>query len=230
MSIVLLVITDGRADCLTKTLAGIDEHVSGPITRRIIHDDSADPDYRTWLATAYPDYELAWPGPSRVGFGEAIRSAWSRVAYGAEPYVCSWEDDFVPTRPVDVGAMSRLLMSRWYIAQVALLRQPWNAEEKAAGGIIERNPDAYIEHSNNFGDAWLEHRQFWTTNPSVYRQSLTRREWPEGAESEGRFGLDLLRYGTPEVPGDQVRFAFWGRRGDGPWVEHIGHQRVGIGY
>ena len=63
-----------------------------------------------------------------------------------------------------------------------------------------------------------------TAHPLAARRSLTWRGWPEGSHSEGRFGIKLLE----ELP--DARFAFWGTRDSGEWVEHIGDVRTGIGY
>ena len=54
--------------------------------------------------------------------------------------------------------------------------------------------------------------------------------WPDGAESEGRFGIGLRTDGFDSVPGARVRFGYWGGRLSGEWVHHIGHRRAGVGY
>lgn len=48
------------------------------------------------------------------------------------------------------------------------------------------------------------------------------RDWPEGAESEGRFSI--------EVFADGFRSAYFGARDSGEWCHHIGRHRVGTGY
>ena len=70
---------------------------------------------------------------------------------------------------------------------------------------------------------WLEHRRFFTTNPSLYRRSLCWTGWPDTDHSEGAFTTQLLE--DPEL-----RFAYWGSRNSGEWCEHIGHERAGTGY
>lgn len=217
--ILLLVMTDGRAVCLERTIPAAEEALSGPISRRLIHDDSGDPDYRAWLCATFPGFEVVGT-EQRAGFAGAIRSAWAHVR--AERFVFHLEDDFVITRPVDLLAMAGVLDERPELVQLALRRQPWNDTERDAGGIIECRPDAYDERRTSAA-AWLEHRLFFTTNPSLYRSALCAREWPPGQFSEGRFTHELL-----EDP--DVRFGFWGRRESGEWCEHIGHERVGMGY
>lgn len=222
--IILLVMTDGRRQCIERAIPSALEQLDGPITRRVIFDDSNDIEYRDWLLDRFPNFELIWHPAGRQGFGGAIRTAWGFVAIGGpERFVWHAEDDFIYRRPVDLTAMMDVLDDHPHLVQLALRRQPWNEEERAAGGIVERYPYAYTDCSDTDDRWWLEHRLFMTTNPSLYRRSLCLESWPDGARSEGRFTHQLL-----EDP--DVRFGFWGERGSGEWVEHIGDERVGVGY
>jgi hypothetical protein len=219
--IVLLVMTDGRDDCLQQTLASFEEMVTGPITRRIIHDDSGDTAYRAWLTETFaPDLGIV--GGRRVGFGAAIDRAWRLVAHCPERFVFHLEDDFTFERPVDLGDMAAALDLYPYVAQLALRRQPWNDDERAAGGVVEQHPADY-EDADLGGHPVLLHRRCFTTNPSLYRTALCRSGWPLGADSEGHFTHRLLA--DPDV-----RFGFWGARDSGEWCRHIGDQRAGVGY
>lgn len=227
--IALLVMTDGRRDCLVRAMDSAENNLIGDIGDRFIHDDSGDRNHRVWLRNTYPQFELISNG-FRNGFGGAIRQAWRYIQdYSDAAHVFHLEDDFLFNRPVEVDAMAAVLDTRPHLAQMALRRQAWNAAEIAAGGIVEQHPCDYTQVDYG-GRSWLEHRRFFTTNPSLYRRSLTGVEWPHGAHSEGVFTHRLLERGTPEVPGDQVRFAFWGARDSGDAVEHIGAVRVGAGY
>jgi hypothetical protein len=227
--IALLVITDGRRDCIEQTLASARENLHGPITRRVIFDDSADPDHRAWLQAHYPGWQHV-NGGRRRGFDGAIRCAWTFLRQQRESYVFHLEDDFTFNRPVDLVYLTYVLRRNPYLAQLALRRQPWNDDERAAGGIVEQHPDDFVEVDDHSGSVWLEHRRFFTTNPSLYRRALMDVDWPEGANSEGRFTHHLLEKGYDGIPGEDVRFGFWGSRDSGEAVEHIGRQRVGTGY
>jgi hypothetical protein len=222
-TVTLLVMTDGRRDCLARTVASATANLDGLITRGVIHDDSGDANHRCWLAKAFVDFDIVHAG-QRQGFGGAIRSAWSHLLAGPPTdHVFHLEDDFLFNRPVPLDAMAEVLDTEPHLVQLALRRQPWNADERAAGGIVEQHPWDYVDRIDTAGHQWLEHRRFFTTNPSVYRWSLMRNVWPRGANSEGRFTHHLLA--SPKV-----RFGFWGSRDSGEWVEHIGHERVGSGY
>ena len=224
----LLVMTDGRRDAIARTVPEFLDRFDRPdlLSELVIHDDSGDPEYAGWLVDTFgpTGFEIISTA-GRSGFGGAIRSAWQHTRdTSSARYVFHLEDDFVPTRTVPLLDMVRLLELRRDLVQVALRRQPWNADEHAAGGIVEQHPADYAD-ADESGILFLEHRRFFTTNPNLYRVELVRStEWPAGEQSEGRYGIELLA----EDPAR--RFAFIGRRDSGPAVEHIGTARVGTGY
>lgn len=229
MSVLLLVMTDGRRDCIERAIPSLEQHLYGQnirstITRRVIHDDSGDPDYRDWLVGKFDDYEVIWHPAGRQGFGGAYRNAWRFLTGAEEPFVFSTEDDFVLNRAVNLDDLAFVLAVRPHLAQLALRRQPWNPDELQAGGVIEQHPDAYTDMVGYGGKKWLEHRLFFTTNPSLIRRRLCSQGWPDTEHSEGHFSIDLFRQDPEATCG------FWGARSDGPWVTHIGTERVGVGY
>lgn len=227
--IALLVFTDGRDELLAQTLASADDNLCGPITRRVIYDDTGSEDHRRSLFHAYPGCQVVWHQDGRQGFGGAIRAAWAALDHpdtfrpADERFVFHLEDDFTFNRPVDLAAMATVLDRRPHLAQLALRRQPWNDEERGAGGIVEQHPDDFREVSDADGYVWLEHRRFFTTNPSLYRRALCASSWPTGPNSEGRFTHQLLQ-------DHDLRFGYWGARDSGEAVTHIGRERAGVGY
>lgn len=222
--ITLVVMTDGRLDYLARSLSTTDR-LHGSIIRRVLHDDTGDDDYRDDLREQFPDWTVIGT-PQRAGFAGAYRHAWAwlRTHDVNVPFVFTTEDDFRFTRDVDLTAMMRVLAPRLHLTQLALRRQPWNAKERAAGGIVESHPAAYTDCRDG-DDQWLEHRLFHTTNPSLMRRDfIESRNWPDGENSEGRFGLSVF------AADPSARAGFWGARGSGEWVEHIGGERRGHGY
>lgn len=218
MSIAVLVLTHGRRDTIEPTIASAVDNLKGHIVERYIHDDSGDPDYRAWLTEQFPGHRIIG-GPDRLGFGSAIRNSWAVLADRWPSYIFHLEDDFTFNRVVDLDAICRVMDCHPYLVQMALRRQAWNAEEIAAGGVIERFLDEFAERSDGH-DVWLEHRKWWTTNPSIYRRDLCRRPWPRGARSEGQFTHQLLC--SPKL-----RFGYWGGLSSGEAVTHIGTTRAG---
>lgn len=154
----------------------------------------------------------------RLGFAGAIQKGWSQVR---TDYVFHLEADFTFNRPVPVDDMISVLEARPYLVQMALLRQPWNERERAAGGIVQMDPELYSPASWN-GYRWLEHRRNVTTNPCVWPRRVIDRGWPQVKHSEGHFGIDLF------ASDPALRAAYWGAGEE--WVTHIGDVRSGRGY
>lgn len=229
--ICLAVVTDGRDGYLERTVASAREMLPAEsLLERVMYDDTGDEAYRKKLQARYPEFLHIDAGP-RQGFGGAIRFLWDWLAsHSNARYILHLEQDFLFRRPVPLDDLEWLLEERPQVAQVALKRQPWNDQERLAGGVIEQHPEAYEDREVG-GRRWVEHTLFWTTNPSLYRRSLCKAGWPEGAQSEGRFGHGLRTSGTPEESdGERIRFAYWGAREEAPHVEHIGEERRGTGY
>lgn len=195
MTISLIVISDGREDYLRRTLKSAAEML---------------PEFDEYIWIDDSDHSL--------GFGGAIRAGWAEVT---TDYVFHLEQDFTFNEPVDIDAMRTVLEEHSHLAQLALLRQPWNDHERAAGGVVQLHPESY-EAMEWGGHRWLEHTRHFTTNPSLYPASLCKRGWPTGNHSEGHFGIGLFESDR------DVRCAYWG---DGrELVTHIGDERAGTGY
>lgn len=218
--ICLLVMTDGR-DSVHEAIRSAESNLTGPISQLVIHDDTGDPAHRESLDERYPSAAVI--GGERAGFGGAIQRAWRYVRDLPVQWVFHLEDDFTFRRPVDLTDMAAVMTANPHLRQMALRRQPWNPSEVAAGGIVEQHPDEYDDRSDG-EHHWLEHRRFWTTNPCLHRRALCERGWPDGPQSEGRFGVDLFASDPDAASG------YWGARDSGEWVAHIGVERVGVGY
>lgn len=156
-----------------------------------------------------------------LGFAGAIAEGWRQVRESRCDFVFHAELDFLYLQPIALDRMVRVLKARPYLAQLVLKRGPVNAEESAAGGVVEMWPDEYQQVTDR-GDVWTEHRLFWSTNPALYSVGWCWQEWPQVEGSERAFSDRLLEDG-------QLRFAFWGPKFAPPAVEHIG-ERIGVGY
>lgn len=157
----------------------------------------------------------------RLGFAGAIAEGWRQVIQRGASWVFHAELDFTYSEPIDLAAMVDVLVHRPRLAQICLKRGPVNAEEVAAGGIVERFPDRYSEavvcgHKITVSDVCF------STNPCVYPTEMCRRGWPQEQHSEGVF--------THRLIADGYHFAFWGGKHDAPKVHHIGTVRAGSGY
>lgn len=224
MSVTLLVMADGRDEYLDVAIQSAADNLHGPVVELVLHDDSGDGRYRQRLRERFPDFRVIGDGPRR-GFAGAIAHAWRYLStHQTTDWVFHLEQDFIFTGPVPLRDMISVMEGNPHLVQMALRRQPWNDQERAAGGIVELHPDSYEARQDEQGRHWLEHRRFFTTNPSLYPRSLTIRGWPDVRRSEGRFGIDL--FGSDH----RKRSGYWGARDSGIWCEHIGHTRRGRGY
>lgn len=218
--IALVVFTDGRRQCIERTIRSLAANLSGPISRFVIINDEPVPTYCRWLDERYPEWEIHHT-PTRRGFAGTYGYGWQVAASLDVDYVCSWEDDFVLTEPVNLDHLCRVLDVSPHLDQMALLRQAWNQKEIDAGGVIEANPEAFTEVTVA-GRTWIEQALFFTTNPSVYRRELCEQGWPQVEHSEGIFTASRRKVGQ--------KFAYWGKLADAPRLEHIGTERMGVGY
>lgn len=197
MTICLLVISDGRDEYRDRSLASADACLPA-------FDDRIEVDDR--------DHKL--------GFAGAIALGWQEITQRGHRWCFHLEADFVFNRPVPIEDMRAVLEINPHLVQMALLRGPENEAEHAAGGIVQQHPEDYsLQHFG--GHSWLEHRRYFTTNPSLYPTWVMRSGWPQEPESEGKFGLSLF------ASDPTLRSAFWGN-GD-EWVQHVG-VRAGVGY
>jgi hypothetical protein len=217
-----VIITNGRRDCIARTIPSLEQHV-GPFSARIICDDSGDPAYAAWLRETFPDWQVkAHP---HMGHGPAVRYAIEEASRLDVDFVFWSEDDYDYQRPVDKDAIARVMDSVGDdLKQMVLRRQAWFPAEVAAGPTaIERfDPSLFTERDSADGP-WIEHRQFYSLNPHVVRRDLLSvLRWPAMANSEHEFGRRLFR-------DKRVRCGIWGAKSDDPWVIHSG-ERSGSGY
>lgn len=220
----LITLTDGRGKYLADTIRSAEERVVCRWEHRIMVDDSLDAGYHQMLQDTYGDRFRIIRADHKLGFGGAIRAAWATVRLTNATHIFHLEDDFTFNRFVPLNQMAHTLDAHRELVQLALLRQPWSREEKKAGGVWQTKPDFFRQdHDSDLNTSWLSHRQFFTTNPSLYRRELIDEfDWPRGDQSEGRFGI-AVKEAHPDW-----RFGYWGEGEE--WVTHIGAKRIGTGY
>lgn len=228
----LVIVTHGKSETLPLAVASFAEHVATkPAEVALVIDGQNEWGYgvdelltplRTIGYDSSPVPWIAYPTPRRRGFCRTTARAWQIAAWpGPEGvdigYVYWLEHDFLHSQYIDLRLLAGALEEKPYLAQMSLMRQPVNEVEVAAGGLVESRPDEF-----EFMGRWLEHRSYWTTNPSLFPRSIAMgRSWPTQPKCEGIFTASLLA-DRPET-----RFGVWGN-GE-PRVEHIG-QRDGFGY
>jgi hypothetical protein len=173
------------------------------------------------IAARYGFYVV---GSGHHGYIGSVQRLWRYISTRVRAdFVFLAEDDFLYVKNVDLPAMMRVLAGNRSLRQIALLREAAYAREREPGDhILSWNRDSFTMMSNNRGDDWMEHRNFWTMNPSLIRRDvIVNNPWPTQANSERLFGDRVLAEKS-------ARVAFWGA-GDA-WLRHIGETRAGGPY
>jgi hypothetical protein len=225
--VAMMVITDGRRDCIERMMKSYAANVVGQLRYICIINDSEDPSYTEWLHHKYcGDIDLIVSHNRRLGFGETVRDAWVHV-----PLDCDWvlhcEDDFSWNRPLILADWIDVLQANPKVVQISAKRQPWSSAEIAAGGFIQQYPGVYFDkiYRGVSGKEYpvVEHKRNFTTNPSLMKRWVSQVPWPQSPDSEGKFGF-VLKEIDPEFV-----YLIWDSIASEPMVCHFG-QRSGTGY
>ena len=187
-----VVITDGRLECLGRTLESLMDRVTPAFMPRLLVDDTEH----------------------QLGFAGAVREAWRRATEAGWTHLLHLEDDFTFNEGIDLDKMADLLDANEHLAQLVLKRQPWSPEEQSAGGIVEKDPDDFTD----CGD-FTEHERFFSTNPSlVPRHVFTRYEEFTGEEPFTRACIESgLRFAFLGGRDDPPKVTHIGAQRNGGW-------------
>jgi hypothetical protein len=225
--VTVVVHTGGEADTWTersaylrRSLESLDARVTGPIVQRVVYADWG-PEHRAELVDIAEEFGFYVVGDGHHGYSGSMGRMWSylnRRAIG--DWIFSAEDDFTYDRDVDLEPMIETLRDNPNLRQLALLRAAYYPREIEAGGVLE-SLTTPVELQNHRAYPFVEHRDHFTANPSLFHKALTATPWPNSASSERAFGDLLLR-------DKAARFAYWGS-GEA-WITHIGAVRAGTAY
>ena len=213
------VVTDGRIDCLKRTLQSFHENCTYPFYEKFMVNDCMDQGLTAQtkqLADQYGYYLVQHE--NKKGFAGVYNTAWSLCS---GDYVFNLEDDFTFNENVDIDSMIKIIEHNKHLVQIVLKRQPWNEQERKAGGIIEQWADLYTEKELD-GVFWSEHNLFYSTNPSLTPKWVINKGWEICPGSEAVMSKKLLV--------EDFKSAYFGKKFDAPRVTHIGELRNGIGY
>jgi hypothetical protein len=204
--------------------------MSGSIVQKVVYSDWPE-EVRPELEAIAGQHGFYVAGDGHHGHTVMRQRLWRYLArHAAGELVFGTEDDFVFERPVDLDDLATVLRSDPHLVQVALLRDRSYADERADPTTVLGWPAPAFTRVGSNGTARLEHRLFWTNNPSLFRRSLTDRRWPATREDPrtGRGPGSEVVFGQQLVADPRVRFAFWGDGSE--WVRHVGRVRAGEGY
>lgn len=218
----LAVLTHDRMSTLDESLASFTANVTPQPEETFVYADGVWESLRREWAVRHRGRYLFRAGAVQRGFCAATAALWEWATEPGADYVFWLEHDFVFTRPVDLEPLASLLNIDRRLAQVSLCRGPANAIESAAGGLVESRPGEFEPRDTADRLRWLQHRSYFTTNPSLMRRDfMVENPFVDDREPncEGRYGVDLVSRG--------FSFGLWGA-GE-PWCDHIGI-RNGLGY
>lgn len=150
-------------------------------------------------AGRWEDYQL----PSRQGLTANLAQAWGALTTEDE-WVFHLEDDFV-LHDAPLDEMAATLDAFPFVANMVLVRQPWNQVERRFGSVLPTIP-GLVDRGG-----WQEHRRGFWLNPMVAHASLLRSLCP-GVEQKL----------TDQCLARGLSFGYWGGRDDVPRCEHIG--------
>lgn len=207
----LVVITDGRQDCINSTIDRLNSILSYKFFEKIIINDSANPAYNNYLSKRFTDFKIVFH-ETRRGLAGAVQSAW--VSYSKETdYIFHLEDDFLLEEELNIEHMIYLLEQNKHLVQMALVRAPVNPPEEQVGGFVFQHLEDY--HQKN---EYFEHQRLFTLNPSIYPVSTAEIGWPDhGGETEFTNKVHSID--------PKKKFGFYGNIYDKPKVTHIGGRR-----
>jgi hypothetical protein len=212
--VALVVITDGRRDCLKRSVASMREQIRPWPERRFIVDDSGDEGYGLMLDETFPDFDVAHHGERR-GFCGTVRSAWEVGLASGAHFIFHAEDDFTYSEPVDLEGLAVILDVNPHLAQIALKRQPVNQDERNAGDFMAAwPPETWTQR-----DGFIEHKLTFTTNPSL----IPRRVIEPLLSTDIDFAETII---TGQLLARGYKLGYLGEVADPPRVQHIGDQRT----
>ena len=147
--------------------------------------------------------EVLTTGPERQGLTANLTQAWGALT-SEDEWVFHVEEDFL-IRDAPLTEMAATLDAFPFVANMVLVRQPWNQVERRFGSVLPTIP-GLVDRGG-----WQEHRRGFWLNPMVAHASLLRSLQP-GVEQKL----------TDQCLARGLSFGYWGGRDDEPRCEHIG--------
>ena len=218
--IMLGVIGNGRKELLDQTISSIKQKIEYPFFSKVLIDDTGDKNYHLELAN---DYKEFFNGglilhDQNLGLSGSIKSLWNAAHAQGADYIFHVEEDFTFNESVNINSLIQILDNEEFrFAQVALKRQPWNAEEVQAGGFMQADRESYDDSWGNNKLKWTTHKKLFTLNPSLYPRWVIDIGWGQGW-GEREFSDKLFS----DI---NVMCCFIGTVDDPPLVHHTGTYR-----
>jgi len=216
MDYILTLLTNGRTEVFERTLAAFAELVTPKPAAVYVFDDGHQSDAELMVNETLGVECFYDSAPNPLGMCRAHAQCHYAAAHSGYDWAWHQEDDQLLLRPVNLNDLAALMDTQTHLAQVALVRAPWN-REVPFGGYIPQSPGWYIRCRDDRFE-WIETTRNWATSPALMRTSLLREfSWPEQAGCETAYGPTILD-ADPDA-----RFALYG--GGEAWYAHVGKER-----
>lgn len=200
----LVVTSHGRWEYLKRCMKSVRPLLGNTITRCVYSFDGCRIEDR-YIPIRNDVTEDVWltTGPKRLGLTANLAQAWGALTTDDE-WVFHVEEDFL-IRDAPLAEMAATLDAFPFVANMVLVRQPWNQVERRFGSVLPTIP-GLVDRGG-----WQEHRKGFWLNPFVAHASLLRSLCP-GVEQKL----------TDQCLARGLSFGYWGGRDDEPRCEHIG--------
>lgn len=220
MNVCFTVRVDGRRQYIEDTVTSVDRFVNTSVyfDQGYVIDDSGDPEFAAWLDETFP-YLAGIHHPERLGLGGCFKSMLETFIASGCDYVFAVEDDTPLIGDIDLTDMAAVLQPRSNLAQLMLMRPPFNTEEVAVGGVYAMSPDDYTERSDNV-HTWVEHERHFGFQPFLATRDVARYVLDNAT--------NFLELGVTEpLKAAAFKFGYWGGLSDPPLCSHAGRVRSG---
>lgn len=198
----LVVMGHGRTEYFVKAVEAVDEVIGWDFfDRHIVSMDG------TLIRHMWPSSYEWEPLVTEIGVRHGLTANMAQAIGALTPddkWVFWLEEDFLVT-DAPLQAMADTLTANRDVANMVLARQPWNAQEQAAGSVLATIPGLSDE------GGWCRHRAGFWLNPMVAHASLLRSLRP-GVESSL----------TAQCNARGLSYGYWGGVADEPRCLHIG--------
>ncbi len=172
----VMIMGDGRKDCLVDCINSFNKNVIGNITTKHIHNDGPEfSGYDKYLIDRYESDFQVFNHMTRLGLSGSGKLAWELMLAEGVDYAFWLEEDFVFNHNINLNKIIELVESN-NLAQMALKRDPNNEREHLAGGWMQTLPsETFTQRQGYVEQEWL-----FILNPNIIPKWIMELGWPDG--------------------------------------------------
>jgi hypothetical protein len=165
-----VVFTNGRFECLNKTIKSLEMNLDAQVAESVLVDDSGDPAYGAILAKHFDGkFDKVVRHEKPLGYFNSIEETWLHNLSPGLDYVLHWEDDFVLQMNLDLNPLMEFLCAYPRYVQIVL-----GEETERALNSADARPVASASAYDFYGIPWTESDAIFLTDPCIYRAWVTK--------------------------------------------------------